>query len=163
MEKLIIKDVRGSLSDTQKSEIIELWKQGNAFANIETSNERLKEIFAIAQNENGEIIAVSTYYQDIDPILIFKLYFIRAFVAESTREFKVGTELTIFVLNTLDKEYDANNSNLPIGASWVVENEVVIKNYKLAVSPQMKSTFYGYHNGAFPARVKYFSKAKIPV
>lgn len=162
MDKLIIKDVRYSLSDAQKSEIIELWKQGNAFSDIKTSNERLKEVFAIALNEHGKIVAISSYYQDIDPILNLKLYFIRAFVAESSREFKIGTEFIVFILNTLDKEYDPNNKDLPIGGSWVLENETVMANYKLAVSRQTKSVFYGYHHGVFPARVRFFSHAKIP-
>jgi len=162
MDKLIIKDVRGSLSEAQKSEIIELWKQGNAFTDIKTSNERLKEIFAISLNENGKIIAVSTVYQDIDPILKIKLHFIRAFVSETSREFKIGTEFIVFILNTLDKEYDPNNSDLPIGGSWVLENETVMANYKLAVSRHTKSVFYGYHHGVFPARVRFFSHAKIP-
>jgi len=162
MSNVTSKYVRNSLTEYQKQEIIDMWIKANAFDNITMANQRLEEVFAIALDETGKIVAVSTCYKDIDPILKFKLHFIRAFVAESSREFKVGTEFIVFIMNTLEKEYDPNNKDLPIGAAWVLENELVKNNYKLAVSRQTKSTFYGYHNGANPARVRFFSNAKLP-
>lgn len=162
MDNITIKDVRNALSESQKEEIINLWKSGGAFSDMSAANQRLKEIFAIALDKNQKIIAVSTCYEDIDPILNLKLHFIRAFVAESSREFKIGTEFIVFILNTLENEYDPNNENLPIGGAWVLENELVKNNYKLAVSRHTKSTFYGYHHGINPARVRFFANSKIP-
>lgn len=163
MENITIKDVRNSLSESQKKEIINLWRRGNAFINMEQSEQRLKEIFAIALDDNNNIVALSSCFENIDPILKVKLHYVRVFVAESSREFKIGTDFIVFVLNTLEKEYDPSNKDLPIGGAWVLENELVRNNYKLAVSHRTQSTFYGYHNNINPARVRFFPHAKIPV
>jgi len=161
-QKITIKDVRNALSETQKAEIIALWTKEDGIPDAEIAQQRLKEVFAIAVDENEKIIGVSSTYQDIDPILKVKLYYLRAYIGEQSRYFKAGTDLAVFIINTLAAEYDKNNLNAPIGAAWVIENEVVKNNYKLAVSVQSKSVFYGNDINGNPARIRFFPGAKIP-
>ena len=162
-QKIKIQDVRNALSEKQKAEIIALWSKEDGIPDPDIAAQRLKEVFAIAIDENEKIIGVSSIYPAIDPILKVKLYYLRAYIGEQTRFLKIGTDFAVFIINTLVAEYNKNDLNAPIGAAWIIENELVKKNYKLAVSVQSQSVYYGTDENGNPARVRYFPGAKIPV
>lgn len=162
-ENFKIIDVRNKLSDAQKQEILSLWKKEGAELDAEQASKRLDEIFAIAVTPDEKIAAVSSTFQAVDPVLNVKLHYLRIFVGDDMRQLKVATELLRFISDTLNNEYNPGDMEQPIGSAWIVENEAVNSTYTRAVSRKTRSVYYANDESGHPARVRYFTGAKITV
>ena len=159
--ELEFKPVRGNLTESEKKEILVLWKSGGAELSETDMLLRLNDIFILARDSQQKLVGISSTFIDRDPILNVKLHYIRVFVSNEQRQASVARNLLTEAIITLANDYDPSNLGLPIGAAWVFENDILKDNYKLAVSKVTRSTFYGYPKPGEPGRVAYFKGAKI--
>jgi hypothetical protein len=147
------------LSEAMAEEVKRLWKE-NQVMDVQTRNERLKEIAMLVRSQTGELAGVSTARKVRSRLFNNNYLFeFRCFIAPSYRQPALDTQLVVKTKDFLERA-SKHDREPAIGMVMVVENEI-LKAWTRTVWAGADFYFAGYTSQGHHIRVSWFKDALI--
>lgn len=154
-------DVWEKIDSTLEQELISFWLDNKALPSRENALLRVPQVAVIARDADGQLVGVSTAYEQYNTQLESHFYYVRAFVVESARRSSVALDLLKHVKSLFEARYAAGNSPRCIGLYMEVENKLLQKHRNEAVWPRTQFVYIGKNAKGDHMRVYYFDGVKI--
>jgi hypothetical protein len=148
-----------SLSEEMSEDVKRLWKE-NQVMDVQTRNNRLKEIAMLVRSHTGELAGVSTAKKVRSRLFNNNYLFeFRCFIAPAHRQPALDTQLVVKTKDFLERSRQQDDEPA-IGLVMVVENEA-LKQWTRTVWAGADFYFAGYTSQGHHIRVSWFKDALI--
>jgi hypothetical protein len=154
-------DVWGEKSPELSREIIDFWLEHKALTSRQQAEQRVPEVIYLARDPSGQIAAVSTIYNKLNPQLHNHFYHFRCFVARSHRRSQVAFSLLMAARDLLNRRFAEGKETLAIGMLMEVENPALQQHRNEAIWPLSRFVYVGKNERGAHIRVFYFDDARI--
>jgi len=116
--------VYGSVSPDQQQRILDFWRRNNAIGNPQEAQQRVHQVVLIAEDENKQVVGVSTVYIQQYPGNMKHYFFYRMFIEPGSRVYGMMIFFT-------DKTYEFLRAyempNKPAGLVIITENRKLMR------------------------------------
>ncbi len=161
MNDYTIETVWQSLSPEQEAEITSLWLEHQALPNEEQAKARLPQVALIARDHEGQVIGVSSAYEQLNPQLNNYFYYVRAFVSPTARRSSLATDMLCTLKELFEGRFRDGQNTRAIGLFMELENKQVQQTRNQAIWPTTGFVFIGTNARGDHQRVSYFADARI--
>ncbi|UII23801.1 hypothetical protein [Fulvivirga ligni] len=150
-------------ASVHKQKVIDFWNHLHALPSGVNPEDRVKEVIYVAQNEEGQVIGVTTAVRNVvkklnnSPMFLF-----RTLIHPTTRIPGLVDKLAVETKNYLQDQYLAGKTDC-IGIIAAIQNKQLMAAKPEAVWPSTGLTFIGNNKDGSQIRVVYFEKAKISI
>ena len=160
-EQFKLQKVWQSLNKDLAEEITTFWMNNKALPSQKATMSRAGQVAYVARSSSGQIIAVTTAYPQYNEQLNNHFYYIRAFVADTSRRSHLGVELLRKVRSLFESLYREGVISPAIGLFMEVENPLLKQARNEAVWPTTGFVYIGDNAKGDHQRVYYFDGARI--
>ena len=157
-ESVRIEPFDGSSVSTE--DVIALWAREGVVVGEEAAR-RANEVVAVARNDDDQLVGVSTGVLRHFPRLGLDMWYVRAFVSESTRSQNAAAHLIDTARQIYEQRYADGTDQRAPGVLLEVQNEGVKRAMTAAVWEATRYTFIGTNERGDHLRVRYFSGATV--
>ena len=154
-----IEFVYQKLRDDLKKKIIEFWIAEGALKEAQ-AQKRIEQVALVAQNEEGEIIGVSTIFKQFHPPVGLYFWFFRAFVGTKYRRSGIVLDFLKASQKELGIRFNQGYESDVLGILIKIQNPDLMKGLYQAVLPRTGFVFIGKEEGCH-VRISYFDNARI--
>ncbi|QFU74444.1 hypothetical protein EY643_01560 [Halioglobus maricola] len=149
-----------ALSPAEQQQIIGMWMSYGVVGDRESCMQRLPQVAAIALEE-GEIVGISSVFQTTYDEAKATFLGFRSFVSPNAKSSFIATKLLNLVYDEFNKSYRDDNALQGIhGVAYVLQNDGLNKNVRMARGPDVGSCLIGYLD-KLQLRTKYFDGASV--
>lgn len=117
--KYFISNIYGAGNPDQNKRILEFWRQNNAVANQQEALQRVKQVVLIAEDENNQIVGLTTVYPNTFIVNMKPFLYYRMFIQPNDRVYGMMEYMTQMTHEAL-KNMDIPNK--PDGMVIITEN-----------------------------------------
>lgn len=122
--KYTITNVYGTVSAEQQQKILGFWQRNNAIGNPQEARQRIRQVVLIAENDDKQVVGVSTVYIELFQGNMKQYFFYRMFIDPADRVYgmmKFMVQITHETLKNIDL------ANKPDGMVVITENAKLMR------------------------------------
>jgi hypothetical protein len=143
-------------------DVLALWAREGAVPE-EEARRRVSEVTLVGISPEGEAVAVSSLYLQLNPQLRMDLWHYRTFVGREHRHSGFAAQLIFTNRRLMDERYTSGEDRRAEGMLFELENEGMRKYFNRALWLPADFTFIGENERGAHVRVHWFPGARLPM
>jgi hypothetical protein len=151
--------VLGAITPEQKQRVIDFWRRNNALGNPQEANRRVNQVVMMSENEDNEVVGVTTVYPQPFIVNMRPFLYYRMFIQPSDRVFGMMEYMTQLTHQSLK---DADIPNKPDGMVVVTENTKLMRKGMKRMLRRSNLEYIGVNNNNQDVWYWGFDKQSFP-